>query len=651
MSAPSAVNEGQAELATAQDSFTAAFFRGIQPDPVHLTVSQWADEYRLLSSRASSEPGRWNTSRTPYLREPMDALSPQDPTKQVTMLFGSQLGKTETGLNWIGSIIDLAPGPMLMVQPNTDMVKKVVKQRLDPAINETPNLRAKVAEQKSREGGNSQWAKEFEGGILIMAGANAPAGLASMPIRYLFMDEVDRYPGDVDGEGDPVNLAKARTRTFGNSKILITSTPTESGNSRIETSFEDSDQRHYYIPCPDCEEKQVLKFGNLVWDKEVDKVTGKEKDLPETVAYMCQHCGSLIPEHKKTWILEHGDWIAHAPHIKHHKGYFLNSLYSPLGWYSWADIVTDFLKAKGRPSELKVFVNTVLAETWREKGDVPDWEALYRRRDDYAFNTCPRGILFLTAGVDIQRDRIEIEVVGWGRRFRSWSVDYRVLKGDTSDAEVWAKLWGCLSETWPIEGSATRLKIEMLAVDSSDQTQIVYKQVRDVSDPRVMAIKGMDNMVVPVGPPKDVDIDIHGKKIYRGTKLWPVGSSVIKTELYGFFRQPPPLDEGHPEPDGFCHWPQYEKEHFQQLTAEQRVRRTINGKTAFRWEKKYERNEALDCRVYARAAAYVYGLDRFVEEHYAQLETRLEELPKIQHNKPEAKKTVNPFTGKEGPFI
>ncbi len=638
-------------LASEHDCLSTPFLRGIRPDPIHLTVSQWADEYRFLSSRASAEPGRWQTDRTPYLREPMDALSPQDPCESVCMLFGSQLGKTETGLNWIGQIIDIAPGPGLMVQPTDKMSKNVVRQRLDPAIAESPALSDKVAESKSRDGGNSLESKEFPGGILIMAGANSPANLASMPIRYLFMDEVDRYPGDVGGEGDPVNLARARTRTFGNSKELITSTPTEEGSSRIASEFEETDQRHFYVPCPECEESQVLKFGNLVWDK-VD-VKGKLEERPETVSYCCEHCGCLIPEHKKTWMLESGEWVPHKPEIKRRKGYFLNSLYSPLGWYSWEQIVRDFLEAKAKPALLKTFVNTVLAETWHEKGDVPDWEAMYRRRKNYDFGTCPKGVLFLTAGVDIQRDRIEIEIVGWGREYRSWSVDYIVLSGETAEEAVWKDLWAILNDKWEVEGTDVCLGLEMMAVDSSDQTQIVYTRVREVSDNRVMAIKGMDNQIIPVGQPKYMDIDFEGKKVYRGVRMWPVGVSVIKTELYGFFRLKPPLEPGEATPTGFCVWPQYEKEYFLQLTAEQRMRRTVNGRTITRWEKKYERNEALDCRVYARAAAFVFGLDRFTEDQWDQLESRLVKTPEIKQNKgaKTKAKSVNPFTGKSGGYL
>lgn len=640
-----------ADLASVDQFLVAPFFSGIKPDPIHLTVSQWADEFRFLSTRASAEAGRWTTNRTPYLREPMDSLSPQDPCESVCMLFGSQLGKTETGLNWIGHIIDIAPGPGLMVQPTDKMSKNVVRQRLDPAIAESPALASKVAVAKSRDGGNNLESKEFDGGILIMAGANSPANLASMPIRYLFLDEVDRYPGDVGGEGDPVNLARARTRTFSNSKELITSTPTEEGSSRIAQEFESTDQRHYYVPCPECNTPQVFQFPNLRWDKKEEN--GKTIDLPETVAYMCEHCGCLIPEHQKTWMIENGEWVPHKPEIKRRKGYFLNSLYSPLGWYSWQQIVQDFLETEKKPNLLKTFVNTVLAQTWHEKGDVPDWEAMYRRREKYSFGTCPKEVIFLTAGVDIQRDRIEVEIVGWGRNFQSCSVDYHVFEGETAKQKPWDMLWALLNETWPIEGRNVSIPLAMMAVDSSDQTQIVYSQVRKVADPRVMAVKGMDNQIVPVAQPKYMDIDYKGKKIYRGVRMWPVGVSVIKTELYGFFRLQPALEEGEPNPVGFCRWPQYEKEYFYQLTAEQRIRRTVNGRTVFRWEKKYERNEALDCRVYARAAAYVYGYDRFTEEQWVQLESQLVETPEMTQNVKERKrgKSVNPFTGKSGGFL
>lgn len=621
----------------------------LKPDPIHLSVSEWADERRYLSSKSSAEPGRWKTDRTPYLREPMDSLSPKDPCESVTMLFGAQLGKTETGLNWIGYIMDVAPGPLLMVQPNDKMIKQVVRQRLDPAIAESPSLSEKVSESKSRDGSNSLESKDFTGGIMLMSGAHAPAGLASMPIRYLFLDEVDRYPGDVGGEGDPVNLARARTRTFGNSKELITSTPTQKGSSRVEMEYSMTDQRHFYVPCPDCGKYQHLKFSQLEWDK--DTTDGKRIHHPETACYACEHCGSLIPEHKKTWMLEKGEWVPHAPEIKQKKGYFINSLYSPLGWYSWEQIVRDWINAQGNPSLLKTFVNTVLAEPWIEKGEVPDWEAIKRRALSYPFGIAPQGVLFITYGVDIQRDRIEMEVKGWGRRFQSWSIDYIVIDGDTQKQETWDKLWAYKDKLWKVEGAKVEIPMSMMAVDSSDQTMLVYTQVRKQADDRIMAIKGMDNQIMHVGQPKYMDIDFDGKKVYRGVKMWPVGVSMIKTELYGFLRKQSPLESDEPYPDGFCFFPDYNKEYFRQLTAEQRIQRTVNGKTSYRWEKIYERNEALDCSVYNRAASYVFGMDRFNDDQWSQLESRLVNPPEIKQNKKDNTKKVNPYTGTSGGYI
>lgn len=646
MVSASGPNPEEKHLANIDETLTAPFFSGLEPDPIHLTISEWADQRRYLSSRSAAEPGKWTTKRTPYLREPMDSLSPQDSCEAVVMLFGSQLGKTETGLNFVGYIIDVSPGPGLMVQPTDKMGKMVVRQRLDPALQESPSLAQKVSPAKGRDGGNNLESKEFPGGIFIIAGANSPANLASMPIRYLFLDEIDRYPGDVGGEGDPVNLARARTRTYGNSKELITSTPTEHGSSRIDEEFETTDQRYFYVPCPECNESQVLKFANLRWDRE--KIDGKVVHKPETVEYCCEHCGSLIPEHKKTWMLEAGEWVPHKPEVKRRKGYHLNSLYSPLGWYTWEKIVRDFIETENRPALLKTFVNTVLAETWHEKGDVPDWEAIYRRRKSYKFGHCPEGVLFITAGVDVQRDRIEVEIVGWGRDFKSWSVDYLVFAGETSEQKPWDDLWELLNKQWPVKGSKVKIPLSMMAVDSSDQTQMVYTQVREIADDRVMAVKGMDNQILQVSQPRYMDIDYNGKKIYRGVRLWPVGVSIIKTELYGFFRLKPPLEEGVDTPVGFCEFPQYNPEYFKGLTAEQRIRRTINGQTRMRWEKKYERNEPLDCRVYARAAAFVFGLDRFSEEQFKQLEARLVEIPEMTQNKPkkQKRKKVNPHTNK-----
>jgi len=638
------------EFSQASVVMSRAFYGGLSPDPIHLTVSQWADKYRMLSSKASAEPGRWSTDRTPYLRAPMDALSPSDTCEVVVLLFGSQLGKTETGLNWVGSIIDLAPGPMLMVNPTDKMSDKVVNQRLDPAIKESPRLANKVSTKKSRDGANSMEQKDFDGGTLMLAGANSPANLASMPVRYLFMDEVDRYPLDVGDEGDPVSLARARTRTFGNSKELVTSTPTIEGSSRVQSEYDLTDQQSYYVPCPECDHFQTLDFKRLIFD--TDDMKRSPGELPKDVSFQCEECGVLIPEFEKTKMLSRGEWRGKKPHITRRKGFFLNSLYSPLGWYSWAQIAADWLDAqgKGKTTELKTFINTVLAQTWKEKGDAPDWERLYRRRSSYDFGICPEGVLFLTAGVDIQRDRIELEIVGWGRNKRSWSVDYIVIPGKTTDPKVWAQLWAFLEMTWKVNGSIMQIPIERMAVDSSDQTQMCYNEIRKQPASRVMAIKGSDTQALTVGPPKPMDVDFNGRKFARGVNLWSVGVSIIKEEIYSWLRLESPLEEGEDFPPGWCEFPQYKKEFFRSLTAEEKVKRIVRGRYKYSWEVKYERNEALDCRVYARAAAYVYGLDRFQDVQFKQLESRLAENPEIKHNKKRKvrkKGRVNPYTQKE----
>jgi len=324
---------------------------------------------------------------------------------------------------------------MLSVSPTVEMAKRNSKQRIDPLIEESSVLRELVSDPRSRDSGNTMLAKEFPGGILVMTGANSAVGLRSMAARYLFLDEVDAYPGDVDGEGDPVNLALARTRTFARRKIFMISTPKITGRSRIEASFEDSDQRHYWAPCPQCKEYQVLKFSQVRWPK----------GTPELAVYICAHCQGEIENHEKHWMLAEGEWRAAAPSAGKAAGFHLSSLYSPVGWFSWAEAAAMFEEAQKKPELLQVFINTVLGETWALQGDAPEWQRLYDRREDYRIGTVPKGVLFLTAGVDVQKDRIEVEVVGWGRGKESWSVDYQVLEGQTAEAAVWMKLLGVLN--------------------------------------------------------------------------------------------------------------------------------------------------------------------------------------------------------------
>ena len=597
-------------------SYKNTIIEAYRPDP-NYKVSEWADRYRFLSNKASAEPGKWRTSRTPYLRDIMDRLSTTDSCEQVVFMKGSQVGGTEAGNNWIGYIIDHAPAPILFVQPTLEMAKRNTKQRLDPLIEESPRLMEKVVKSKSRASGNTLFQKEFQGGILVITGANSPSGLRSMPARYIFFDETDAYPGDCDGEGSPINLAKARARTFAKKKFFLVSTPTIQGMSAIEIAFEDSNKYYFHVPCPHCEYFQKLIFVQLKYDN---------KDA-NTTRYQCIECKESIYNWQKTPMLKAGKWVCEGEFDPENRsmGYHLSSLYSPVGWYSWSNIIKDWFEAQKTPEALRTFVNTVLGETWKEKSDVPDWSRLYERRSFYKRNLIPKRVVFLTCGVDVQKDRVELEIVGWCRNRVSYSIDYRVYIGNTDDLNdpVWTDLEKLLTETWQLErNKKIKMGIKRLAIDSGYNTQIVYSWCRKHDPNRVLAIKGQDNLAMVVGSPKLMDINMRGKTVKRGVRLWPVGSSVAKSELYGWLRQPQTV-EGAQEPYGFCYFPEYDQEYFRMLTGEEYITKIVKGYKRGEWQKIRERNEALDCRVYARAAASVEGIDRFTEDTWANLENQV----------------------------
>lgn len=581
----------------------------VRPDP-RMNVSEWADTHRHLSQNASGEPGPWRTERTPYLREIMDCLSPSSPVEKVVFMKGAQIGGTEAGNNWIGYVIHHAPGPMLAVQPTVEMAKRWSKQRVAGLIDSTPVLRERVKEARSRDSGNTVQSKEFPGGILVMTGANSAVGLRSMPVRYLFLDEVDAYDFDVDGEGDPVSLASQRTITFGNRKIFLVSTPTIQGFSRIELEYEASDRRRWWVPCPECNEYQVLDEKRLQWPK----------DQPEEAAYFCEHCGVAIPSHRKAWMNSRGVWRADNP-VSAIACFWLSGLNSP--WLTWAQIAERKAAAKD-DAAMKVYVNTIEARTWAESGEAPEWQRLYDRREDYPIGIVPKGGIFLTAGVDVQKDRLEVEIVAWGQERESWSVDYRVFPGDPNREEVWRHIDALLEETFP-DAEGVELPIYRLAVDTGYATPAVYAWVRKKQPDRVIAVKGTNKTSAPIGAVTHEDVTVQGKKKRRGFMVWPVGSSFCKSELYGFLRKEKPTDEqleaGEPYPSGYCHYPKYPEEFFKQLTAERLV--TVKDRRGFpyrEWRKLRERNEALDCRVYARAAASSVGLDRFTDKAWEKME-------------------------------
>jgi len=567
--------------------------------PPELTVSEWSDLHRILPS-TSAEPGRWRTSRTPYLREIMDCFS--DPMiERVVFMKGAQIGGTECLLNVLGYFIDQDPCTILFVQVSDGEAAKFSKERVAPMIRDSPVLAERVSTPRAKNSGNTIEAKEFPGGHLGIVGANAPSKLRARPRRVALFDEVDGYPPSSGTEGDPIELGIKRTSTYWNRKIGIISTPTVAGYSRIENAFDESDKRRYLVPCPSCDHEQELRWDRVEWDKDGDK------HLPETARHACESCGEGMQERHKPRMLERGRW--HATAESRVAGFHLSALYSP--WYTWAELVREFLAAKDHPNKLRVFINTRLAETFEERGDAPEWQRLYDRREPYPPGTCPEGVVFLTAGVDVQQDRLEASVWGWGYDKESWLVDHQVFEGDPWDKKTWEPLTALLHQSYP--GAGRAFPVAAMAVDTGFAQDPVVGWVRRVADRRVMMIKGdhWKNWKVVVGAPTKSEVTIQGRK--TGLLLWPVGGALIKQETYGLLALEAPVD-GEPYPPGYVHLPMVDDEFVKGLVSEDLVTRTDSkGYTVREWVKNRKRNEPLDLRVYARSAAEREGLSRLVK--------------------------------------
>ena len=461
------------------------------------------------------------TDRAEYQRGIMGAIS--DPSVEtVVVKTSAQVGKTECILNAVGYYVDQDPSPIMVVMPTERDAETWSKDRFAPMARDTPCLRGKLSNPKSRDGSNKILHKKFGGGHLTIVGANAPSGLAMRPIRILLCDEVDRYPASAGAEGDPVNLAKKRTVTFWNKKIVLVSTPTIKGVSRIDAAWEESDKRRYWVPCPDCGEHQVLHWEQVRWDKDA-----AGKHLPESAHYVCEQCGSLWKDTKRGGAIRLGEWRAEKP-FDRIAGFHLNEIYSP--WVKLEEMVRTFLSAKEHGEEaMKTFINTSLGEVFEIRGEAPEWERIYNRREEYPIGAVPEGGLFLTAGADVQRDRIEVEVIAWGRRRESWSIDYRVLQGDTAKTDVWNKLSAMLEERFPHTETGAGMMIDRMAVDSGYATQQVYAWSRTAPLGRVMPIKGVDKSRFPIQGPSDVEVKIGQRKRKRGAKLWTVCGPAPKT--------------------------------------------------------------------------------------------------------------------------
>lgn len=546
--------------------------------PPDLTVSEWADENRRLSSESAAEKGEWRTDRAPYQRAVMDAMGANSAYESVVLMWAAQSGKSSMLENFTGYIIDLDPGPLLVVEPREADAEAFSKDRLAPMLRDTPCLQGKVADSRSRDSNNTILHKKFLGGSITLAAANSPAGLAMRSIRYCLLDEVDRYPASAGSEGDPVNLAITRTANFWNRKIVLCSTPTTKGSSRIEAAWLNSNQQSYWVPCPHCGEFQLLRWDSLIW----------RKGEPEEAQYRCEHCSKLIGDWQKHAMLRQGEWRAARPEVTDIAGFWINGLYSP--WRKWSALAKKFLADKRSPETLREFVNTVLAEPWDDAAETTVDQATVMARREHYRAAVPYGAVVLTVGVDVQKDRLELELAGWGRGEESWSIEYRVIPGDPAGATLWHELDAYLERRWPHEAGIS-LPVAACAIDAGYESQAVYEFCRTRYHRRIFAVKGKGGPL-PVWQRKPTSKNI------RGEKPWIVGTDTAKETIYGRLKNP---TSGTP---GYSHFPADRQEgYFEQLLGEVLATTYARGQPKREWRPKPGvRQEALDTRVYAYAA-------------------------------------------------
>jgi len=598
--------------------------------PPRIDTAEWAAKYRHIAK--GPERGPWRNERTPYLVEPMQCASSHTPYERVVLWFATQLGKSEVLYNAVMQRIHTDPQDMMMVQPTLQDAQDHSAQRFLPTIMQTPAMRGKVAVRKSRDESTSWRSRSIQGGFTVFfGGANSAASLASKPIGFAVADEVDKWPADVDNEGPPLGLLEERMSNWGgNRKLIIASTCNIKGQSTIEREYLASDQRKYHVPCPHCGEAQVLLWGSKTdWGLKWLKTDGG-KARPETAVYICRHCGAAIEEHKKEGMLAQGIWLPDAPGngLGKRAGFWLNKLYSPLGWKGWPSLVEEWEAAQearliGNSSPLKKFLNSSLAETWEETGTGADSKALAARAEDYELGIVPRGGLMLTMGVDTQPDRLEARVWAFGRGEESWLVARHIIYGDPNlDEDTQASPWTRLSEirrTPIMHAVGSQLLIEATCIDTGGHnTHAVYAYCRNHARSNVLAIKGASTYGKAVlGKPSMIDVTHRGKTMPRSLKLWQIGTDTAKHLLYGRMR----VTQVGP---GYVHVPKslQTTDEFEQMTAARLMPATVQGRSVLRWITPHgKREEGGDCMVYAYAAACYLGIQTYREPGWARRET------------------------------
>lgn len=580
----------------------ARILSGMKP-PEDLTVSQWADKNRRLTSESSAEVGKWRTSRTPYMFDILDSFT--DPLiEHIVVVAASQVGKSETINNMVGYCIDQDPGPILLIQPTIDDVKRYSEMRIAPMIRETRCLKRKVADPKSRDAANTKRQKSFPGGVLVMTGSNVAHDLSSMPIRYVFGDERDRWATSAGSEGDPWELAVARTRTFYNKKMVEVSTPTVKGASAIENSYNLGTMERWKTQCPHCGEYVEITFDNIRFEYEAAEKGDKKIFHITELFYVCPECGGISDEHAMK--SQPAKWVATVPEArKHHKtrSFWLTAWVSP--WATWESIILQFLQAGTDSAKLQVVYNTQFGELWEERGDMASEDDVMARREVYEAEV-PDGVLLLTCGVDTQDDRLEYEVVGHRRFGETWGIKKGVILGRPDTEEVWERLDEVLSHKYKFK-SGVSLQISLTFIDEGGHfTQEVRQHCLARQYDHVFAIKGANRPDIPyTAPPKKQKIVVNGKVIGQ-VWVYEIGVNAGKQKIVDNLRVQSPGAN-------YCHFPlrdDYGKQFFKQLMSEH-LAYVPKLKHPWQWQKipGHERNEAFDIRNYNLAACEILSPD------------------------------------------
>ncbi len=591
--------------------YTYSMFR----PPAQQTVSEWADANRVLVSESSAEPGAWRTDRAPYQREIMDAFT-QPGIWQIVIMASAQVGKSEIELNMMGCAIDNDPGPMLYIQPTDKVAEDYSKRRIAPMIQACPTLREKVFKARSRDAANTISMKTFPGGSLAIIGANSPADLSSKPVRYIFMDETDRFPASAGTEGDPQELAERRTETFRhNRKIVKTSTPTIKGKSKIETDYMNGTQEEWHTECPHCHTYNYIRFADIHFEKEDYVNEGGDEDYHvKVVTWRCPTCKRDIGEYECKRLP--AKWVQKNPKAIQNgiRSFRLNAFMSP--WSDWKDIVWKFLKAHKDPEKLKTFYNTILGESWEVHTNSGLDETLYKRREHYDAEV-PTGVLLLTMGMDTQDNRLEYEVVGWDRNGQSWGISRGVIPGRADAPGVWEEVDALLDREWRL-ANGMKMKILATFIDSGGHfTTAIYKACAKRASKRIWPIKGEKGEGKPECRPMKRGQG-EGAKFMLGVDA---GKEGIMYEAA--------VEEPGPN---YMHFPidyraGYDMEYFKGLISERMEIHRRGGQGVIVWEQFYERNEPLDCRNYARMA-------------YRYFHWRFDELERIVNGIEEPKKII-----------